>query len=102
MKWVTRERPKTDRIACPWLIQNFIDPEAEFLYVPAERVLEVATRGSAHSYDAPGAPYTHRRGLSPVEVLMEGHRPDHPGPPLLARLAPGAHLAHHHALPPHT
>ena len=37
MKWVTRERPKTDRIACPWLIRNFIDPEAEFLYVPAER-----------------------------------------------------------------
>src|SRR6266516_2374828 len=40
MKWVTRERPKTDRIACPWLIKNFIDPEAEFLYVPTEQVLE--------------------------------------------------------------
>src|SRR6266511_3798719 len=62
MKWVTRERPKTDRIACPWLIKNFIDPEAEFLYVPAERVLEVAERDGAHSYDAPGAEYTHRDG----------------------------------------
>src|SRR5216117_1885004 len=40
MKWVTRERPKTDRIACPWLIKNFIDPDAEFLYVPAEVLLE--------------------------------------------------------------
>ena len=46
-KWVTRERPKTDRIACPWLIRNFIDPEAEFLYVPAGQVLEVAEREGA-------------------------------------------------------
>jgi hypothetical protein len=57
MKWVTRERPKTDRIACPWLIRNFIDPEAEFLYVAAEQVLEVAEREGAHSYDAPGAEF---------------------------------------------
>ena len=63
MKWVTRERPKTDRIACPWLIKNFIDAEAEFLYVPTEQVLEVAEREGAHSYDAPNAEYTHRDGL---------------------------------------
>ena len=63
MRWVTRERPKTDRIACPWLIKNFIDAEAEFLYVPADKVLEVAEREDAHSYDAPGARYTHRDGL---------------------------------------
>ena len=62
MKWVTRERPKTDRIACPWLIQNFIDVDAEFLYVPADQVLEVAEREGAHSYDAPNAEYTHRDG----------------------------------------
>src|SRR5438094_4762508 len=49
MKWVTRERPKTDRIACPWLIKNFIDPEAEFLYVPADQVLDLAEREEAHS-----------------------------------------------------
>jgi hypothetical protein len=55
MRWVTRERPKTDRIACPWLIRNFIDPDAEFLYVPADQVLELAAREGAHSYDAPGA-----------------------------------------------
>jgi hypothetical protein len=63
MKWVTRERPKTDRIACPWLIKNFIDADAEFLYVPADEVLEVAERHGAHSFDAPGARYTHRDGL---------------------------------------
>jgi hypothetical protein len=63
MKWVTRERPKTDRIACPWLIKHFIDRQAEFLYVPAKQVLEVAQREGAHSYDAPGAEYTHRNAL---------------------------------------
>src|SRR5438128_7406056 len=71
MKWVTRERPKTDRIACPWLIKNFIDAEAEFLYVPTEQVLEVAEREGAHSYDAKDAEYTHRDGLCSFEVLLE-------------------------------
>ena len=51
MKWVTRERPKTDRIACPWLILNFIDPDAEFLYVPADEVLKVAEREGGLSYE---------------------------------------------------
>ena len=60
MKWVTRARPKTDRIACPWLIQRFIDPEAEILYVPPDYVLEVAQREAARSFDAPGAEFTHR------------------------------------------
>src|SRR5438046_6617878 len=90
MKWVTRERPKTDRIACPWLIKNYIDPEAEFLYVPAEQVLEVAGRERAHSYDAPGAEYTHRDGLCSFEVLVEEYRLDDPGQQLLARIVHGA------------
>src|SRR6476620_12654181 len=54
-KWVTRERPKIDRIACPWLIRRFIDPDAEFIYVPADQVLVVAEREGAYSSDAPGA-----------------------------------------------
>ena len=70
-KWVTRERPKTDRIACPWLILNFIDSEAEFLYVSADHVLAVAEHEAAHSYDAPGAEFTHRDGLCSFEVLVE-------------------------------
>src|SRR6266566_3970666 len=76
MKWVTRERPKTDRIACPWLIKNFIDSEAEFLYVPTEQVLEVGEREGAHSYDAKDAEYTHRDGLCSFEVLLEEYELD--------------------------
>ena len=60
MKWITRERPKTDRIACPWLVKNFVDRDAEFLYVPADQVLAVAERDGAISYDAPGARYMSR------------------------------------------
>jgi hypothetical protein len=61
MKWVTRQRPKVDRIACPWLIKRFIDPDAEIVYVPADEVLDVAVREGAHSFDAAGATYRHRR-----------------------------------------
>jgi hypothetical protein len=93
MKWVTRERPKTDRIACPWLIKNFIDGDAEFLYVPAEEVLEVAERQGAHSFDAPGARYTHRDGLCSFEVLVEEYELDDAGLELLARIVHGADLA---------
>jgi hypothetical protein len=93
MKWVTRERPKTDRIACPWLIRRFIDPEAEFLYVPADKVLEVAEDLSALSYDAPGARYTHRDGLCSFEVLVEEYELDDPALHLLARIVHGADVA---------
>ena len=93
MKWVTRERPKTDRIACPWLIKNFIDPQAEFLYVPAEQVLEVAGRENAHSYDAPGAEYTHRDSLCSFEVLLAEYELDDPALALLARIVHGADIA---------
>ena len=93
MKWVTRERPKTDRIACPWLIRNFIDMEAEFLYVPPDEVLEVAEREKAHSFDAPAAEYTHRDGLCSFEVLLEEHELDDPALALLARIVHGADVA---------
>src|SRR4029450_10211085 len=92
-KWVTRERPKTDRIACPWLIKNFIDPGAEFLYVPADQVLAVAEGENAQSYDATGARYTHRDGLCSFEVLVEEHALDDPALHLLARIVHGADVA---------
>ena len=60
MKWITRERPKTDRIACPWLIRRFIDADAEIVFVSPESVLTVASEQGGHSFDAPGATYTHR------------------------------------------
>src|SRR5919204_6257476 len=93
MKWVTRERPKTDRIASPWLIRRFIDADAEFLYVPAGDVLDVAAREGAISYDAPGARYTHRDGLCSFEVLVEEYGIDDPAVRLLARIVHGADVA---------
>ena len=93
MKWVTRERPKTDRIACPWLIKNFIDPDAEFLYVPADQVLDVAEREEAHSYDAKDARYTHRDGLCSFEVLVEDYEITDPAVHLLARIVHGADVS---------
>jgi hypothetical protein len=71
MKWVTRARPKTDRIACPWLIRRFIDPEAEIFYVEPGDVLAVAERVGARSFDAPGAEFTHRDGKCSFEVLID-------------------------------
>jgi hypothetical protein len=59
MKWVTRQRPVIDRIACPWLIARFIDKGAEFLFVPPDRVLAVAEETRATPYDVPGVEFTH-------------------------------------------
>jgi hypothetical protein len=59
MKWITRERPKIDRIACPWLIKKFIDREAEFLYVASTDVMKVAKETGAVPYDVPGVELTH-------------------------------------------
>jgi hypothetical protein len=59
LKWVTREKAKVDRIACPWLISRFIDKDGEFLFVPKEKVLEVAKRENAIPFDTPGVELTH-------------------------------------------
>jgi hypothetical protein len=91
MKWITRARPKTDRIACPWLITKFIDPAAEILYIPADQVLEVAGREDAISFDAPGARYDHRDGKCTFEVLIEDYHLA--GDPALMRLAKIVHAA---------
>jgi hypothetical protein len=91
MKWVTRARPKTDRIACPWLITKFIDPDAEILYVPADQVLDVASREDALSFDAPGARYDHYDGKCTFEVLIDDH--DLASDAALVRLARIVHAA---------
>jgi len=91
MKWVTRENANVDRIACPWLIKRFIDPEAEFLYVPRDQVLEAAEKQAAHSYDAPGAEYTHRDGKCSFDVLVEDFGLT--GDAALVRLAEIVHAA---------
>jgi len=91
MKWVTRARPKTDRIACPWLIRRFLDPDAEILYVPTEKVLTVAEQQGAHSFDAPGARYDHRDGKCTFEVLIDAYQLGND--PVLVRLARIVHAA---------
>ena len=91
MKWITRARPKTDRIACPWLIAKFIDPDAEILYVPAGQVLAEAQREDAISFDAPGTRYDHRDGKCTFEILIEDHHLN--GDPALVRLAKIVHAA---------
>ncbi len=68
--WVTRERPKIDRIACPWLIRRFIDPLAEFLYVPAATVTAVADEKKAIAYDVPGVQFTHRGDDCSFDALI--------------------------------
>jgi hypothetical protein len=71
MKWVTRERAKVDRIACPWLISRFIDPHPEFLYVPADRVLSEAERQGAVPYDIPGVELGHEGPLCSFDAVMK-------------------------------
>ena len=91
MTWVTRARPKTDRIACPWLIRRFIDPDAEILYVPTEDVLVLEREQGANGFDTPGARYDHRDGLCTFEVLIEDHQLT--SNPALMRLARAVHAA---------
>jgi len=93
MKWVTREHPRTDRIACPWLIRKLIDPDAEIVYVPREEVLDFAQREGATSFDAPGAQYTHRDGKCSFEVLVEDFGIVDPAIALMARVIHGADVA---------
>jgi hypothetical protein len=73
MKWITRERPKIDRIACPWLIKRFIDIEAEFIYVPKEKVFEEADKQNAIPYDIPGAEYSHYGEECTFDYIVKKH-----------------------------
>lgn len=100
MKWVTREHPKTDRIACPWLIRKFIDADAEIVYVPADEVLAYAEREGAISFDAPDATYTHRNGNCTFEVLVEEYRIADPAVAVLAPVVHGADVSQDRGVTP--
>ncbi len=76
MKWVTRERPKIDRIACPWLVQRFIDKEPEFLYVPSKEVLDVARNTGAIPYDVPDVELSHEGPLCSFDAFLKKYRLD--------------------------
>lgn len=93
MEWVTREHPKTDRIACPWLIRRFIDPAAEIVYVARDEVLPYAERTGATSFDAPGARYTHRDGKCSFEVLVEEFGIRDPAVAVMAQVIHGADVS---------
>jgi len=92
--WVTRERPKIDRIACPWLIRRFIDPAAEFLFVPTERVLAVAEETGATAYDIPGAePFSHDGELCKFDAFLKVYGINDPALDALALIVRGADTA---------
>jgi rhodanese-related sulfurtransferase len=88
--WVTHARPKIDRIACPWLIRRFIDPLAEFVYVPAGEVLAYAARTGANAYDIPGVTFTHRGDLCSFDALVADFDLHDPSLDALATIVRGA------------
>src|SRR3954466_13986230 len=91
MKWVTREDAKVDRVACPWLIRRFIDPGAEFLFVPADQVNAVAAREGAIPYDVPGVELGHVDGRCSFEGILLKYGLT--GDPALLELAKMVHAA---------
>jgi hypothetical protein len=90
MKWITREHPKIDRIACPWLIKNFVDKGAEFIYVPKENVFAIAKELDAIPYDIPGAEYTHYGTDCTFDYLIKKHQLNEPALHQLAAIVRGA------------
>ena len=90
MKWITRERPKIDRIACPWLVARFIDREPEFLYVPSNDVLSVADETKAIPYDIPDVELTHEGELCSFDAFLKKYQLDDPALRRLALIVRGA------------
>ena len=90
MKWITRERPKIDRIACPWLIKNFVDKDAEFIYVPKEMVFDKAKELDAIPYDIPGAEYSHYDDECSFDFIIKKHSLTDPALLQLAVIVRGA------------
>lgn len=90
MQWITREHPKIDRIACPWLILRFIDAEAQFHYVPADRVVTMAKELGATPYDIPGVELTHVGELCSFDAFMKKYQLHDSGLSRLAVIVRGA------------
>lgn len=89
-RWITRERPKIDRIACPWLVLRFIDPQAQFFYVPTSQVFDEARRLDAIAYDIPGAPVSHDGELCSFDALLRAFGLEDRALQDLARIVRGA------------
>ncbi|MEI9920171.1 MAG: chromate resistance protein ChrB domain-containing protein [Bacteroidota bacterium] len=95
MKWITRERPKIDRIACPWLIKNFVDTEAEFIYVPADKVIEQSKKLGATPFDVTGVEYTHYNDQCTFDFIIKKHDLIDPALKVLAVIVRGADTDRH-------
>ncbi|HEY3401766.1 MAG TPA: chromate resistance protein ChrB domain-containing protein [Ohtaekwangia sp.] len=95
MKWITRERPKIDRIACPWLIKRFVDTEAEFIYVPFEKVLMKARELNATPFDIPDVEYTHYGDECTFDFIVKKHKIQDPAIKTLAVIVRGADTDRH-------
>lgn len=93
MKWITRERPKIDRIACPWLIKNFVDPKAEFIFVPKEQVIEQGKILNAIPYDIAGVEYTHEGECCTFDYIIKKHGLIDPAILQIANIVRGADTA---------
>src|SRR5262245_15345836 len=93
MKWITRERVKVDRVACPWLIKKFVDPQAEFLFVPADQVLAVAKRENAIPYDVEGVELGHHGPECSFDAIVRKHKITDPAVLALAKIVRGADTA---------
>lgn len=95
MKWITRERPKIDRLACPWLIQKFVDADAEFIYVPFENVIEEAKKLNAIPFDIPGVEYTHYEDQCTFDYIVKKHKIDDPAIAVISKIVRGADTDRH-------
>ncbi|MGH7792781.1 MAG: chromate resistance protein ChrB domain-containing protein [Thermodesulfobacteriota bacterium] len=93
MKWITREKVKVDRVACPWLIKKFIDPEAGFLFVPADKVQEIAELEGAIPFDVSGVELGHHGGKCSFEAIVDKYRINDPAIHLLAKIVHGADVS---------
>jgi hypothetical protein len=99
MKWVTRERPKVDRVACPWLIKRFVDPQAEFLYVPPQEVMQVARREGAIPFDVPNVELGHHGSACSFDAVIKKYQLTDPALARLALIVRGADTAAKHLAP---
>ena len=98
-KWVTREHPKIDRIACPWLIRRFIDPQAEFIYVPTKDVLDVAKETGGTPYDIDGVEFTHEGERCSFDTILRIYGIKDPALDHLAEIVRGADTSRHDLAP---
>ncbi|HEY0610911.1 MAG TPA: chromate resistance protein ChrB domain-containing protein [Chitinophaga sp.] len=95
MKWITRERPKIDRLACPWLIKRFVDTDAEFIYVPFDQVLARAEAENAIPFDIAGVEYTHYEDQCTFDYIVKKHKIEDPAVLIMAPIVRGADTDRH-------